>query len=142
MAATNNGSDTAAGVTVSDLMPAGNTLVSATTTQESCTGCDRALQSRHDRGGSAGGVVDSKSPPDPAREDGRRIPAHERRDHKSVVNQAVALRRQADRRDKVFPRRVSAELVVQRGSGDAPAPLLRLSVQPFCRGWALRLGRD
>lgn len=38
MVVTNNGPDTATGVTISDPMPAGNTFVSATTTQGSCTG--------------------------------------------------------------------------------------------------------
>jgi uncharacterized repeat protein (TIGR01451 family) len=38
MVVTNNGPDTATGVTISDPMPAGNTYVSASTTQGSCTG--------------------------------------------------------------------------------------------------------
>lgn len=38
MVVTNNGPDAATGVTVSDPMPAGNTFVSATATQGSCTG--------------------------------------------------------------------------------------------------------
>jgi uncharacterized repeat protein (TIGR01451 family) len=38
MVVTNNGPDTATGVTISDPMPAGNTFVSATTTQGTCTG--------------------------------------------------------------------------------------------------------
>jgi len=38
MVVTNNGPDTATGVTISDPMPGGNTFVSATTTQGSCTG--------------------------------------------------------------------------------------------------------
>jgi uncharacterized repeat protein (TIGR01451 family) len=38
MVVTNNGPDTATGVTISDPMPAGNTFVSATTSQGSCTG--------------------------------------------------------------------------------------------------------
>ncbi len=38
MVVTNNGPDTATGVTIADPMPAGNTFVSASTTQGSCTG--------------------------------------------------------------------------------------------------------
>jgi uncharacterized repeat protein (TIGR01451 family) len=38
MIVTNNGPDTATGVTIADPMPAGNTFVSASTTQGSCTG--------------------------------------------------------------------------------------------------------
>jgi len=38
MVVTNNGPSTATGVTIADPMPAGNTFVSATTTQGSCTG--------------------------------------------------------------------------------------------------------
>ena len=38
MVVTNNGPDAATGVTIADPMPAGNTFVSATTTQGSCTG--------------------------------------------------------------------------------------------------------
>jgi len=38
MVVTNNGPDTATGVTISDPMPAGNTFVSASTSQGSCTG--------------------------------------------------------------------------------------------------------
>jgi uncharacterized repeat protein (TIGR01451 family) len=38
MVVTNNGPDTATGVTITDPMPAGNTFVSAVTTQGSCTG--------------------------------------------------------------------------------------------------------
>jgi hypothetical protein len=38
MVVTNNGPDTATGVTISDPMPAGNTFVSTTTSQGSCTG--------------------------------------------------------------------------------------------------------
>ena len=38
MVVTNNGPDTATGVTIADPMPSGNTFVSATTTQGSCTG--------------------------------------------------------------------------------------------------------
>jgi uncharacterized repeat protein (TIGR01451 family) len=38
MVVTNNGPDTATGVTISDPMPAGNTFVSVTTSQGSCTG--------------------------------------------------------------------------------------------------------
>jgi uncharacterized repeat protein (TIGR01451 family) len=38
MVVTNNGPDAATGVTISDPMPAGNTFVSATTSQGSCTG--------------------------------------------------------------------------------------------------------
>ena len=38
MSVTNNGPDTATGVTSSDPMPAGNTVVAAITSQGSCTG--------------------------------------------------------------------------------------------------------